>query len=230
MWPHASFPLLEVGRLTLNRNPENYFAEVEQLAFAPSHLVPGIEPSPDKMLQGRLFSYSDTHRHRLGTNYQSIPVNCPYASKVRNYQRDGPATVDGNQQGAPNYFPNSFGGPLPAPETAWHADRASGDVERVETGDEDNFSQCGHFFRNVLGPAERQRLVDNIAGNLSGAQEFIQRRAVSNFAAADATYGKMLQDKLAKLAAAKKAAKAPSNTSKANPLNPPRVVRGKSSL
>ena len=107
--------------MTLNRNPENYFAEVEQLAFAPSHLVPGIEPSPDKMLQGRLFSYSDTHRHRLGVNYQSIPVNCPYASRVKNYQRDGPATVDGNQGGAPNYFPNSFGGAAPAPETKWHS-------------------------------------------------------------------------------------------------------------
>ena len=210
--------------MTLNRNPENYFAEVEQLAFAPSHLVPGIEPSPDKMLQGRLFSYSDTHRHRLGANYQSIPVNCPYASKVKNYQRDGPATVDGNQGGAPNYFPNSFGGPAPAPETAWHSDRATGDVERYETGDEDNFTQCGHFFRNVLSPAERERLTDNIAGNLSNAQEFIQQRAVSNFAAADANYGKMIQDKIARINATKKKASAPKP---AAALNPPRQVRGK---
>ena len=87
VWSHKEFPLIPVGRLVLNRNPKNYFAEVEQLAFAPSHLVPGVEASPDKMLQGRLFSYADTHRHRLGANYLQIPVNCPY--KTRNYQRDG---------------------------------------------------------------------------------------------------------------------------------------------
>ncbi len=78
VWPHASYPLVEVGRMKLDRNPKDYFAEVEQIAFAPSHMVPGIEPSPDKMLQARLFSYADTHRHRLGVNYQSIPVNCPF--------------------------------------------------------------------------------------------------------------------------------------------------------
>ena len=212
--------------MTLNRNPENYFAEVEQLAFAPSHLVPGIEPSPDKMLQGRLFSYSDTHRHRLGVNYQSIPVNCPYASRVKNYQRDGPATVDGNQGGAPNYFPNSFGGAAPAPETKWHSERASGDVERFETGDEDNFTQCGQFFRQVLSPAERERLADNIAGNLANAQEFIQQRAVSNFAAADASYGAMIQERLARHNAANKK-KQQAGQKKAAPLNPPRTVKGK---
>ena len=82
MWPHSEFPLIQAGKLTFNRNPRNYFAEVEQLAFSPAHLVPGIEPSPDKMLQGRLFSYSDTHRHRLGANYLQIPVNCPYRTQV----------------------------------------------------------------------------------------------------------------------------------------------------
>ena len=97
IWPHAEYPLIPVGRITLNRNPKNYFAEVEQVAFSPAHLVPGIEASPDKMLQGRLYSYSDTHRHRLGTNYQQIPVNCPFSTRVRNYQRDGPQNVDDNQ-------------------------------------------------------------------------------------------------------------------------------------
>jgi catalase len=189
VWSHAQYPLIEVGRFTLDRNPKNYFAEVEQLAFAPSHLVPGIEPSPDKMLQARLFSYSDTHRHRLGVNYQSIPVNCPFSTKVRNYQRDGPMRVDGNQADAPNYFPNSFGGPAPAPAATWHTEAASGDVARYETGADDNFTQCGQFFRNVLSQAEKERLTDNIAGNLVGAQEFIQQRAIANFAAADATYG-----------------------------------------
>lgn len=225
VWPHGDYPLIEVGRMVLNRNPRNYFAEVEQLAFAPSHMVPGIEPSPDKMLQGRLFSYADTHRHRLGVNYQSIPVNCPFASKVRNFQRDGFMTVDGNQQDAPNYFPNSFQGPRPSGKiaTPWHADKATGDVQRYETADsEDNFTQAGQFFRKVLSSDAQQRLVDNIAGNLVQAQEFLQQRAVANFAAADAKLGKMLQDKL-KALKAKRAAKK-STTTAAAKLNPPRVI------
>ena len=112
IWSQKDFPLISVGRLTLDRNPNNYFAEVEQIAFAPSHLVPGIEPSPDKMLQGRLFSYPDSQRHRLGANFMQIPVNCPYRVSVRNFQRDGPMTVTDNQGGAPNYYPNSFSGPI----------------------------------------------------------------------------------------------------------------------
>jgi catalase len=219
-WSQSAFPLIEIGRMKLDRNPQNYFAEIEQLAFSPSHLIPGIEPSPDKMLQARLFSYADTHRHRLGTNYQSIPVNCPFASKVANYQRDGHMTVDGNQGGAPNYFPNSFGGPEPTPSAEWHVDRASGDVTRHETGNEDNFSQCGDLFRNVLTVAERERLTDNIAGNLVNAKEFLQKRAVANFAAADANYGKMIQLKLTKLKALKKGK---ASSSSARPLNPPRT-------
>ena len=97
VWPHKDYPLIKVGQFRLNRNPENYHADVEQSAFSPSNFVPGIETSPDKMLQGRLFSYHDTHLHRLGTNYLQIPVNCPYATKVRNYQRDGFMTINGNQ-------------------------------------------------------------------------------------------------------------------------------------
>ncbi len=225
VWPHASFPLMEVGRLVLDRNPNNYFAEIEQLAFAPSHLVPGIEPSPDKMLQARLFSYADTHRHRLGANYQSIPVNCPFAARVANYQRDGPMAVDGNQGGTPNYFPNSFGGPQPstAPTATWHSDAVSGEVARHDTGDEDNFSQCGDFFRNVLSSEARERLTANIAGNLVNAQEFIQKRAIANFSAVDAQYGRMVEEKVAKLAAirAKKAAHTQEKPDPA-PLNPPR--------
>ncbi|KAJ1429050.1 catalase [Ochromonadaceae sp. CCMP2298] len=226
VWPHAQFPLIEVGRCRLDRNPTNYFAEVEQLAFAPSHLVPGIEPSPDKMLQARLFSYSDTHRHRLGTNYQSIPVNCPFSTRVRNYQRDGPMRVDGNQADAPNYFPNSFGGPAPAAAATWHQEAACGDVARYETGGEDNFTQCGQFFRSVLSQAEKERLTDNIAGNLAGAQEFIQQRAIANFAAADATYGRMVKAKVEKL---KKKGKAAPKQAEKVLLSPPRLVPGKNS-
>ncbi|MDQ7842076.1 MAG: catalase, partial [bacterium] len=118
VWPHADFPPIEVGRLVLNRNPENYFAEVEQAAFSPGNFVPGIGPSPDKMLQGRLFSYHDTHRHRLGPNYHLLPVNAPKAAQVRSYQRDGAMRFDSNGGGGPNYWPNSFGGPAPDPELA----------------------------------------------------------------------------------------------------------------
>ena len=95
--PHGDYPLIHVGTMVLNRNVDNYFAETEQSAFSPGHLIPGMEPSPDKMLQGRLFSYPDTHRHRLGANYEQIPVNCPYRAKVHNGHRDGPMRVDGNR-------------------------------------------------------------------------------------------------------------------------------------
>ena len=105
-----------MGKLTLNRNPSDYFTEIEQAAFSPAHMIPGVEPSPDKMLQGRLFAYGDTHRHRLGANYRQIPVNQPRVN-VTNYQRDGPMRIE-NQAGAPNYFPNSFQGPEEQPEFA----------------------------------------------------------------------------------------------------------------
>jgi len=196
IWPHSEFPLIPVGKLVLNQNPKNYFAEVEQIAFSPAHLVPGIEPSPDKMLHGRLFSYADTHRHRLGTNYQQLPVNCPFA-KVRNYQRDGPSAYD-NQEGAPNYFPNSFQGPHDDKKYALHADKLSGDVQRYNTADDDNFSQVGNFWRKVLKPDERERLAQNIAGNLKNAKPFIQKRAIANFAKADPEYGRKIEEYIQK--------------------------------
>ncbi|CAM9571808.1 unnamed protein product [Pylaiella littoralis] len=223
IWPHADYPLREVGRMVLNRNPTNYFAEVEQMAYAPSNMVPGIEPSPDKMLQGRLFSYNDTHRHRLGANYQQIPVNRPFNAKVQPYQRDGPMRVDGNMTDAPNYFPNSFSGPAAADAAhgGWHGAQTSGEAARYPTGDADNFTQAGEFFRRTLDEGGRQRLTDNIAGALSGAQEFIQKRAIANFAAADADYGRLISEKVKAIArgggnTASRAAPAP--------LNPPRTV------
>jgi len=193
VWPHGDYPLIPVGRIVLNRNPKNYFAEVEQLAFSPAHLVPGIEPSPDKMLQGRLYSYSDTHRHRLGSNYLQIPVNCPFNTKVKNYQRDGPQVVDDNQAGAPNYFPNSFQGPQDNVQNVENSVHISGDIQRYNTADDDNFSQVGLFWNNVLSPAEQNRLVENIAGHLKDAQDFIQKRAVGNFAQADKEFGRRLR-------------------------------------
>lgn len=201
IWPHAQFPLIPVGKMVLNRNPRNYFAEVEQSAFSPSHFVPGVEPSPDKMLQGRIFSYPDTHIHRLGTNYQQIPINCPYRARVVNYQRDGPQCVNDNQGGAPNYYPNSFSGPVDAPHHLESHFNLSGDVQRYNSHDDDNFTQPGLFWRKVLKEDERQRLVDNIAGHLKNAQKFIQDRAVLNFSQADPEFGRRLKEALAKYGA-----------------------------
>jgi len=196
VWPQGEFPLIPVGRLVLDRNPRNYFAEIEQIAFSPANLVPGIEPSPDKMLQGRLFSYTDTQRHRLGTNWEQIPVNCPYRANVRNYQRDGPMTVSSNHDGAPNYFPNSFSGPNVDRKGKQQKVEVTGDVQRYNSMDEDNFTQAGIFWRDVLNCEERGRLVDNIAGHLCNAQPFIQDRAIANFAAADPEYGRGIRDNI----------------------------------
>nr|XP_029131778.1 catalase-like [Labrus bergylta] len=141
VWSHKEYPLIPVGKLVLNRNPMNYFAEVEQLAFDPSNMPPGIEASPDKMLQGRLFSYPDTHRHRLGANYLQLPVNCPFRTRVTNYQRDGPMCMFDNQGGAPNYYPNSFSAPDTQPQFVESNFKVSPDVSRYNSRDEDNVAQ-----------------------------------------------------------------------------------------
>jgi len=200
VWSHKEFPLIPVGKLTLDRNPENYFAEVEQIAFSPGHLVPGIEASPDKMLQGRIFSYSDTQRYRLGTNYLQLPVNCPY--KVASYQRDG-ASCFNNQKGAPNYYPNSFSGPEQNKALSEQPIVLTGDAMRYDSGDEDNFTQCGIFFRETLTEQGRSNLIENLSGNLINAADFIQDRAVTNFSKCDADYGRRLRDALNLLKAQK---------------------------
>lgn len=196
VWPHGEFPLIKVGKIVLNRNPKNYFVEVEQAAYAPSHFVPGIEPSPDKMLQGRLFAYTDTHRHRLGANYLQIPVNCPYRARARNYQRDGPMCVTENQGGAPNYYPNSFSGPVDDPKTKTHVFNASGDVDRWNSADDDNFTQPGVFYKKVLNKEEKARLISNIVNHLVNAKDFIQERAVKNFTAVDPEFGSRVKEGL----------------------------------
>ena len=126
VWPHKDYPLIDVGVLELNRNPENYFAEVEQAAFSPSNLPPGIGASPDKMLQARLFAYPDAQRYRIGTNYQALPVNRP-KNDVNHYQRDGSLRFDGNGSGQDNYEPNGFGGPVQDPSAS---ETASQDFRR----------------------------------------------------------------------------------------------------
>ncbi|KAL5291766.1 CAT family protein [Megaselia abdita] len=208
VWSQKEYPLIPVGKLVLNRNPTNYFAEVEQIAFNPAHFVPGIEASPDKMLQGRLFSYSDTHRHRLGANYLQLPVNCPYRVSTKNYQRDGPMVFNDNQGNAPNYYPNSFNGPEESPRAKRleHVTRLDNNTktDRYSSGNEDNFSQVTDFWLNVLDEGARGRLVNNIAGHLVNASPFIQERAVHNFARVHYDFGRRLTEQLRKAKAAKK--------------------------
>ncbi|KDR07976.1 catalase-like [Zootermopsis nevadensis] len=197
VWPHAEYPLIPVGKLVLNRNPLNYFAEVEQIAFSPAHMIPGLEPSPDKMLQGRLFSYGDTQRYRLGPNYLQLPVNCPFQTHVINYQRDGPQTVQ-HQGGSPNYYPNSFEGPDNAQGLHRPKFSVSGDVGRYNSSDEDNFSQPTLFWRYVLKSDEKDRLVDNIVSHLKNAADFIQNRTVNMFSQVDSNFGIKLDKGLMK--------------------------------
>ncbi|EDW88563.1 catalase [Drosophila yakuba] len=199
VWPQKDFPLLPVGKLVLDRNPTNYFTEVEQLAFSPAHMVPGIEPSPDKMLQGRLFAYGDSQRHRLGVNYMQIPVNCPYRVNVRNFQRDGAMTVTDNQNGAPNYFPNSFCGPKESPRALGLQTCCplSGDVYRFMSGDtEDNFSQVTDFWTYTLDNCGRKRLVRNLSEHLTEASQFLQERAVKLFTMVHSDFGRLMTEAL----------------------------------
>jgi len=197
VWPHGDYPLHKVGVMTLNRNPENYFAEIEQLAFSPANFVPGIEASPDRMLQGRLFSYVDTHRHRLGANYAQLPVNRPIAT-VETFTRDGPMTYI-NQGPRPNYFPNSFDEYIEDPFAVQSSFNVTGDAIRYDTGlheEYDNFTQVNNFWTDVIGPEERQRLVNNIARHLKGANTTIQDRTVGNFTQVNPEFGRMLREAL----------------------------------
>jgi len=188
VWPHKDYPLIEVGILELNRNPENYFAEVEQAAFAPSNIVPGIGHSPDKMLQARVFSYADAHRYRLGVNHDSLPVNRPRCP-VHTYHRDGLMRSDGNNGGAVNYEPNSFSGPQQSPAYREPPLRISGDADRYDhRAGNDDYGQAGALFR-LMSPAQRDLLMDNIAGAMKGVPEAIQRRQIGHFQRADPAYG-----------------------------------------
>lgn len=189
VWPHKDYPLIEVGIVELNRNPENYFAEMEQSAFAPSNVVPGISFSPDKMLQARILSYTDAHRYRLGVNYESLPVNCPHATKARTYHRDGSMRFDGNGGGSVNYEPNSFGGPVENPEFKEPPLKISGDADRYDHRDgNDDYTQAGDLFR-LLPEDGKQRLFSNIAAAMQGVPQFIIERQLANFAKADPAYG-----------------------------------------
>eukprot|EP00696_Hemimastix_kukwesjijk_P006812 gnl/Hemi2/18648_TR6171_c0_g1_i1.p2 gnl/Hemi2/18648_TR6171_c0_g1~~gnl/Hemi2/18648_TR6171_c0_g1_i1.p2 ORF type:complete len:489 (-),score=198.61 gnl/Hemi2/18648_TR6171_c0_g1_i1:90-1556(-) len=193
VWPHKDFPLIPVGRMVLNRNPDNYFAEVEQSAFSPSNVVPGIEISYDKMLQARTFSYPDTHRHRLGPNFAQIPINFPRNCPPNNYHRDGFMCVTANGGSGPNYFPNSVAGtPMPSNEfnESQRGGAVSGGIMRERTRHpNDDFVQPGELYRKVMTQQDRDHLIANIVGHLKNARRDIQAKMVAIFARADPDYG-----------------------------------------
>ncbi len=188
VWPHGDYPLIEVGEFELNRNPANYFAEVEQAAFNPAHVVPGISFSPDRMLQGRLFSYGDAQRYRLGVNHGQIPVNaprCPFHS----YHRDGAMRMDGNHGSTLAYEPNSYGQWQQQPDYSEPPLALSGAAQRWDHRDDtDYFSQPRALFR-LMDADERQRLFDNTARAMGDADVEIKRRHIANCTQADPEYG-----------------------------------------
>lgn len=187
VWPHGEYPLMEVGIMELNRNPENYFAEVEQAAFSPGNVVPGISQSPDKMLQFRIVSYGDAHRYRLGVNYESLPVNKPKCP-VHTYYRDGAMRFDGNEGGAVNYEPNSAGGPVEDPQYKEPPLAISGDADRYDHREgNDDFTQAGNLYR-LLPDDEKQRLHQNLAKAMQGVPQEIIDRQLGHFEKADPAY------------------------------------------
>jgi catalase len=197
VWFHADFPPITIGRMVLNRNPQNYFAEVEQAAFSPANFVPGIAASPDKMLQGRLFSYHDTHIHRLGPNYHLLPINRAKATKVNYYQRDGFMNFADNGGDSPNYYPNSFGGPAPQVDVAEPPFEVSGQAARLPYAhpNDDSF-QAGELYRRVMTDGDREHLIGNITTHLCNAQKRIQLRQTAVFYKADSEYGRRVAEGL----------------------------------
>ncbi len=197
VWPHGDYPLIEVGILMLNRNPENYFTEIEQLALSPSNVVPGIGFSPDKMLQGRILSYADAHRYRIGTHYEALPVNAPRCP-VHHYHKDGPMRFYDNNTQNPNayYEPNSFHGPVEnhafkEPSLALH-----GDAKRYsQQGKHDDFIQVRNLY-NLFDEGQKLRLYSNIAAAMQGIPEFIIDRQLSLFEKVDKAYAKGVREAL----------------------------------
>jgi catalase len=187
VWPHKDYPLIDVGVLELNRNAANYFADVEQSAFTPANVVPGIGFSPDRMLQGRLFSYGDTQRYRLGINHHQIPVNAPRAPVQNAFHRDGAMRTDGNQGGRVNYEPNRFGD-FAQDASVNEPPLAAGDVARYDhREDGDYFSQAGALFR-LFDAAQRERFFGNIARHIFGVPNEIVERQIEHFRRADPAY------------------------------------------
>jgi catalase len=188
VWPHKDYPLIEVGILELNRNPENYFAEVEQAALSPANVVPGVSHSPDKVLQARVFSYADAHRYRIGVNAEQLPVNKPRCP-VHHYHADGSMRLAGIINPDAYYEPNSFGGPVQDPSVRELPLRIVGDADRYNHRDgNDDYRQAGDLFR-LMSAAQKERLFDNIKAAMDGVPTEIVKRQVSLFYRADPAYG-----------------------------------------
>jgi len=196
IWPHKDFPVIDVGVMELNKIPKNYFADVEQSAFAPAHVVDGVSYSPDKLLQGRLLSYPDAHRYRLGVNYEQIPVNkCPYM--VANYERDGAMAINGNGESATNYSPNSFdeiytNETYKEPELILDSTIADW-YDRNGEGENDHYTQAGWLFNKAMNDYDRHNLVSNIITSMNGIsgekKELIINRQLCHFFRADMKLG-----------------------------------------
>lgn len=187
VWPHKDYPLVDVGVLELNRNPENYFAEVEQSGFSPANVIPGVGHSPDKMLQFRIFSYADAHRYRLGVNHDSLPVNLPRCP-VHSYARDGSMRFDDNSGGSVHYEPNSLGGPVEDPSYREPPLRVDGDVGRYNHRDgNDDYTQAGDLFR-LMDAEQKKRLCGNVAASMEGIPKSTIERQLEHFKKADPAY------------------------------------------
>ncbi len=202
VWPHGDYPLIEAGILELNRNPDNYFAEIENAAFSPSNVVPGISFSPDKMLQARIFSYADAHRYRLGTHYETLPINAPKCP-VHHYHKDGQMNFHGPSTGSVDayYEPNSFGGAEQAPEYREPPLRISGDMDRWNHREgNDDYVQPRALF-NLFDAGQRARLFSNIAEAMQGVPDAIVERQLGHFAQIDPAYADGVRSARASLAA-----------------------------
>jgi catalase len=195
VWPHKDYPLIEVGRMTLNRNPENYFAEVEQATFSPGNMVPGVEASPDKMLQGRLFAYADAHRYRVGVQHNLLPINRPKV-ETNHYQRDGQMRFDSNGGRSVYYEPNSLSGPAEVTQNKQTAFPVSGVAEQVAYDHDDHYTQAGDLFR-LMSAEEQARLVATVVGAMKPVdRDDIKLRQIAHFYKADPEYGKRVAEGL----------------------------------
>ena len=200
VWPHGDYPLIKVGTMELNRNPENYFAQIEQAAFAPSNFVPGIAASPDKMLQARIFSYADAHRYRVGTNHAQLPVNLP-KNQVNNYSQDGQGRYHFNAPSVPVYAPNSVGGPAAVePAVAgggWENDGELTLAAHSLHAEDGDFGQAGTLYREVFNEGEKARLLETVTGAVSGVKNAaIKERAIQYWTNVDAEFGAKLRANL----------------------------------
>lgn len=197
VWSHKDYPLIEVGRMVLNKNPDNYFAQIEQAAFEPSNVVPGIWFSPDKMLQGRIFAYADAHRYRIGPNYHLLPVNQAKNAKVNNYGRDGSMAYGENGGPVINYEPNSRGGPVEQKQFMEPRTALQGDTGRYEQNSyrNDDYQQPGDLYR-LMQKASQDRFVDTVVNHMKPIRKEVQARQIEHWRKVDATLGQRIAEGL----------------------------------